>query len=118
MTRERNILIVDDDQNMCVDLKEALQDITDNKVLYTESSEKAMDLIETEGNPEMVFMDICLNEESLRGDGENGIALAKKIQRQAPAAEIIFISYVKTKPSVSFTALFVLSVSDDAPPYA
>ena len=40
----------------------------------------------------MVFMDICLNEESLRGDGENGIALAKKIQRQAPAAEIIFIS--------------------------
>lgn len=92
MKKRGDILIVDDDQAVNEKLSETLRDLTDGRIFCAKSGKQAEEIIEMEARPEMIFMDVCLDGKNGSIAGENGIALARKLQHRAPDAEIIFIS--------------------------
>lgn len=81
-----NILIIDDNKDHLQELKQMVSEITKDEIQCCTSNKTAMELIiEDQYRPDIVFMDIQLND-------TNGIELAKEIFVINPHVQIIFVS--------------------------
>ena len=77
------ILIVDDEMNICLTLKNILQD-EGHICEYTIKSNKVMNLFES-FNPDVVLLDVRL-------DGANGLDILKKMKEKNSQTTVIMIS--------------------------
>ncbi|MBN2238723.1 MAG: response regulator [Dehalococcoidales bacterium] len=83
MTTENTILVVDDEQNMCMILRRILEK-AEYKVMVASDGEKAIEIV-NESKPDVILLDLMM-------PGMNGREVCQIVRKISPDTKIIYFS--------------------------